>query len=109
MRDIAESDWKRLGRLKPAALDRLCHRILTDLETVAAAGGRTNHERYLEIYRLIEERDEQIARIFNDLRRSNAVSRLAQMKQAELITEEEFAEFGEELRSRVAFMFDASS
>lgn len=99
-----EADWRRLSKLKPLTLERLCRRILAEVGQVASGRTGTSHERYLEIYGLIEKGDHQIARAFDDVRRSNAVSKLAEMRRAELITDEEFAEFSDETRDIVRGM-----
>jgi hypothetical protein len=67
--------------------------------------GGTNHsayERYMAIYRLFDERDKEVARLFNDLRRSTALWQIAALKWRGLLPEEEFARFSQETQSLVA-------
>ena len=90
---IAESDWKRLRKLKEIALDRLCASILRECRELIVADGATNHERYLSLFRHVRERDGDVADAFNDVRRSTAVHRLASMCALDLITEDELAAF----------------
>lgn len=100
--DFPESDWKTLSRLKPLALDRLCQRILTATEDIivrANEGGY--HSAYLEVYKHIERSDRKLSDCFDDWRRSQAVFFLAHWRREKLITDEEFANFSEETRSRV--------
>jgi hypothetical protein len=78
--DIKESDWKTLRRLQRLALERLCKRVLDEIESVRNDSGRTFHQRYLDIYRMVEQHDREMAAIFNDVRRSNAMVRLALMR-----------------------------
>lgn len=104
MMQIAEADWRRLSKLKPLALERLCSRILQEVTQAASEQAGISHERYLRIFRLIEQGDKQISRAFDDLRRSNALLKLAAMRRAQLITEEEFEAFGDETKSAVACM-----
>ena len=59
------------------------------------------HERYLKIYKLIEERDEQIENAFADYRRSTANLQLGIMRRMKLLTDEELALFSEQTRVRV--------
>lgn len=101
MKDIRESDWKLLRRLKPVALDRFCQRVLSDIQSTGSDATATAHERYLRVYKLIQEEDNELGRIFNDLRRSTAVFQATSMRSADLITDEEFAEFSEELRETI--------
>jgi hypothetical protein len=49
---------------------------------------------------LIQDEDKELGRMFDDLRRSNAVGKLFLMRRAGLLTEEEWAGCsGEEIRS----------
>lgn len=100
MRDIRESDWKLLSRLKPLALDRFCQRVLSQIG-VLTSESKSTHDRYLAIFALVEERDNELANCFNDLRRSNAFMRLAAMGSLGLVSDEEFAGFSEETQSAV--------
>lgn len=99
MHRIPERDWRRLSELKPLALDRLCHRILEDLRQAAAGPQAGSHERYLTVYRLIDDRNAEIARAFDRLSRSSAILKLREMRRAGVITDEEFAGFSEETRN----------
>jgi hypothetical protein len=101
MRTISEPDWKVFRKLQPVALERFCQRILAEIAQVAADGNKTNHERYLAVYRLIQRRDKQVAEAFNDLRRSTAYLQLAVIQSHGLLTEEEMARFSPEARAVV--------
>lgn len=96
MSHIRESDWQVLRRLKPVALDRFCERTLAECVQVAREGGDSAHERYLALYRLVHERDKELARAFNDLRRSSAINALIAMTSLDLLTAAELAEFSDE-------------
>lgn len=98
MRGIKESDWKRLRDLKPILLDRYCARVLADLENLSKDATLTPHQRYGEIYGLIHARDKELAYIFDDLRRSNAIIKLMLMREAGLLEVEEVAAFSEDTR-----------
>lgn len=101
-RDFPPADWKILSSLKPQALDRLCQRTLTTTEDIilrANEGGY--HSAYLEVFKHIERSDRTLSDCFDDWRRSQAVFFLAHWRREKLITDEEFANFSEETRSRV--------
>ena len=98
---ISEHDWKVLRKLKPAALERLCERILRECCEVASADGETFHERYLKLYEHIRTRDAQVAAAFDDLRRSRAIAAIAEIHELELLEEGEFLQFSEETRETV--------
>lgn len=95
---ILESDWKVLRRLKPVALERFCERTLAECVQVATEGSDSAHERYLALYRLVHERDKELGRAFNNLRRSSAITALISMVNLELLTTDELAEFSDETR-----------
>lgn len=99
---LEERDWKHLSTLKPLALDRLCQRILSQVQDMAADAAKSPHERYLEVYRIVHDGDDDIATGFNDLRRSNAWLRLVAMRRLGLITDAEFEGFSEQTRRRLS-------
>ena len=105
MRDsIPEPDWKVLRDIKPLALDRLCQRILDELTTVANDPDQAAHAKYGKIYRLIHDRDKDIADAFNDMRRSQALFQLAIMNRLGLIEKDELTRFSRETRDFLAQM-----
>ena len=74
MKQIAESDWKIFREIHPVALARFCERILGEVMRLADDTGTPSHERYLLVYKLIQQRETEIADAFNDMRRSTAYS-----------------------------------
>ena len=101
MRDIKESDWRLLRKLQPVALERFCQRVLSEVQSACSAPAQTNHQRYLRVFATVQDRNEEMARAFDDTRRSNAFTRLAVMRSSDLISAEEFSGFSEETRSLV--------
>ena len=53
-RAISEPDWKLFRQLQPLALERFCQRVLEEVGRLAADTGKTSHERYLAVLKLIE-------------------------------------------------------
>lgn len=106
--DIKESDWRTLRRLQPLALERLCKRVLDEIGSVQHDSARTFHQRYLDIYRTVEQHDRGMAAIFNDVRRSNAMVKLALMRSSGLLEEPEIASFSEETRAAIAFRTEST-
>jgi hypothetical protein len=92
-RSIPESDWKIFRELHAAALERFCRRVLGDIEPIASDEARSFHDRYLEIFKLIERRDDELAHAFNDLRRSTAIFQLATICSHGLLTPDEMLRF----------------
>jgi hypothetical protein len=103
-RILGEADWRTLRRVHPLALERYCERVLGEIGRVTYDGTRTAHQRYLEIFKIIEHCDREMASIFDDPKRSNALSILARMRSAELMMEEEFLSRSPETRSAVEFL-----
>ncbi|MEP7244013.1 MAG: hypothetical protein ABI885_10020 [Gammaproteobacteria bacterium] len=89
--------------MQPLALERLCKRVLAEIESVQHDGARTFHQRYLDIYRIVERHDRKMTAIFDDIRRSNAILKLALMCSSGLLEEPEIASFSEETRAAIAF------
>ena len=103
---IKESDWKLFRQFHAIALERFCQRVLLEIERINADGARTFHQRYLDIFRVIERRDREIARTFDDLRRSTALAKLAAIQSRNLLQEEEFLRFSPETRSVVQALLE---
>src|SRR5260370_40958759 len=98
---LRESDWKQFRQLQALALERFCQRVLDEVGELASDTDKSSHERYLAVYRLLRDRDEQLADAFNNPRRSSALVQLARIQAAGLLTEEEFARFSDRARASV--------
>ena len=101
MKSVPEKDWKHLRRLTPVALDRFCEKVLREVVDIVSASGSTPHQRYKNLYRFIDEKDDDVARAFNDHRRSTALAKIMHIHKLGLFTEEEFAGFSEQTRKVV--------
>jgi hypothetical protein len=99
--DIQESDWKLFRELHPVAVNRYCQRFLEDVGRVVADGSKTPHDRYGEIYSLVRQATKELARAFDDKRRSTAVVQLAIIHSHGLVTEDELSRFSSETREAI--------
>src|SRR5262245_27807922 len=90
---LPESDWRVLRTLHRIALDRYCARVLDECAAVLRSTGGSPHDRYMQLFRLVRDRDDELADAFNDLRRSSAIRRLAAMIILNAVTEDELAQF----------------
>jgi hypothetical protein len=99
--DIPESDWRHFKKVHSVLLERYCVRVLADLGAEISATDGTAHERYLRVYKLIHHKNEDMARAFDDFRRSTAVMQLGIMRRMQLLTDEELSLFSEQTRTRV--------
>ena len=103
-RTIAEADWKVLRRVHPFALERFCERVLSEIEHITHVRSQSAHQRYLDIFKIIEQRDRQMASIFDDPKRSNALTMLARMRSEGLLMADEFSSLSQETRSAIELM-----
>jgi len=101
MLTIKEGDWKILSSLKPVLLERFCEIALFSASEIIDDGGKTFHERYLNLYSLIMERDKALGLAFDDITRSKAFSRIAFMREADLLTDDEYGRFTQETQAIV--------
>jgi hypothetical protein len=101
---ITEADWKVLRRVHPLALNRYCEDVLAEIERVTQDSTQSPHQRYLAIFKITQRRDREIAQTFNDLKRSNALTMLARMRAAGLLTEDEFSSLRPEIRSAIELL-----
>jgi hypothetical protein len=65
--------------------------VLAEIARVTNNRGQSTHQRYLDVFKIIEQRDREMAKIFNDPRRSNALTMLARIRSDGLLTENEFS------------------
>jgi hypothetical protein len=102
MRDqVAEADWKIFRKLREVALERFCERVLSEIDRIRADAGKSHHERYLRTYRLIHRRDKELARAFNNPRRSAMFFQLVALRDQGLLDEKEYLRFSEDIRRSI--------
>lgn len=107
MWEIKEPDWKVLRRVHPLALERFCERVLAEVDRVLRDDAKDHHARYLQIFRIIQQRDREIARLFDNPRRSHALTMLAQIRSHGLLTEDEFSSLSPETRDAIQMLLRA--
>ena len=99
--EIKEADWKLLRRLHKVALERFCRRVIEEVRAATSDRADDYHGCFLELFALINERNQELARTFDGLRRSKAAILLADLMEEGLLCEEEFSQFGPETRDAV--------
>lgn len=100
-RDLPEADWKTSRALQAMALERFCERTINEAGTIASNSSASHHTRYLDLFQLIERRDGEIARAFNNPRRSNIVLQLATIVSHGLLTQDELKRLTPRIRETV--------
>ena len=109
MSDIQESDWKYLKNMKKALLDRLCNRILDNIQVESNLEKREPdaHEQYLKVYHLTKKWDKMIADCFDDWSRSDIIFNILFLIKHQVITDEEIERLSDETKERLKFHLDS--
>jgi hypothetical protein len=85
MIDVAEKDWKVFRRLHSLALERHCAKTLRMAQDIAGDKAQTNHQRYQRLFGLMQDRDKEIARAFNNPRRSVVLEQIVAIRSLGLL------------------------
>lgn len=93
---LPERDWKHLRAMEAIALDRYCTRALEEAAETVQDAEASQHQRYLRLYAVVQERNTELARAFDDMRRSTAIHHLAAWIRLDLLTQDELATFSPE-------------
>ena len=99
--EFPESDWKTFRELREVALERFCKRVLDEVPRFPPDTERSYHERYLELFRWLGERNDELAQAFDDPRRSQMLLQLAAIYAYGLLESDEFARFTPQTRERI--------
>ena len=95
-REIPERDWKSFRELHKVALERLCERILDEARAEIEHPTKSSHQKYLSLFKVMENRDNDVARGFNDFRRSTALMQIGIIHSMGLWTAEALRRFSPE-------------
>jgi len=93
---MKESDWKKFKKIKEQALDRFCAKALAEFEKTLHNADMTNHERYLHLYRLVDETDNRLGSLFNGHSRSSALIQLLLIRNEGLVDNHELEGMSDE-------------
>ena len=104
IQSFPESDWQKLRKVRPNALNRLCSRIIAEVETKChfEKSSKSPHEAYLQIYKFVQDRDKIVAELFDDWRRSTVFFVLCGWLREALLTRTEFDTLSEDTQNSVA-------
>jgi len=98
---VRESDWKTFRELREVALGRLCGRILEEVTELSTDDSRSHQERYRALWSLLRDRDEDVARAFDDPRRSRMLWQLAAIHHLGLLNPKEIERLHAETRETI--------
>lgn len=101
-----EVDWKYMSGLKPILLERLCNRILDQLQAECRPEKRSSyaHQQYLQVFKLVQKKDQIIAECFDDWKRSRLLEKIAYLSKHKVITAEELLGLSDETRIILGFL-----
>jgi hypothetical protein len=85
---ILEKDWKYLSRVQPEMLSALCGRINRKAMEILGSDKTSEHEKYLALYRYLQDADRIVGDCFNDWRRSTIWLTVGILRRHGLLTEE---------------------
>jgi len=101
MHTIPEQDWRVFRELHAVALERYCEKLVDDLQHVLSKDGTAALDRYHAVHDILRKRDPELARAFDDVRRSTAELQILVIHRLGLLRPEEIARFSDETRSYV--------
>lgn len=99
--DIPEKDWKKLRSLKDSALNIACERIFEKIKNLTESRGDDNHKYYLKLWKLMREEDKEISLMFDDLKRSTAIFKLAMWKKNGILSNDSFNDLSKETQEHI--------
>jgi hypothetical protein len=102
MVDLTEADWKCLQKLKSIFLERLCERINQKTLGILSDPSKTAYERYLAIFEKTRRDDRDVARAFDDWRRSRLGTIILELDRQGLFTESDLQSLGPEIEEYIA-------
>jgi len=69
---MKESDWKIFKNIKENAVELFCNNVLSEYQEVIQGKDKNAHEAYVLLYELVQNRDKQMALLFDGHSRSKA-------------------------------------
>lgn len=97
---MKDSDWKKFKLIKEKAIEQFCTQALNEFEQVILNTGESAHDRYLQLYKLVRDRDKEMALIFDDHSKSKAPIQLMIIRSHGFADEALLAELSDEFRDQ---------
>jgi hypothetical protein len=99
--DIPEKDWKKLRALKERAINNACERIFCKINALIDSRGSESHKYYLKLWKVMKTEDKKIGLMFDDLKRSTAIFKLAMWEKNGILSDDDFEEFTEKTQQHI--------
>ncbi len=104
MPTIPEKDWKTLREMKDELLQKACGQILDKISKFIEESLDDNHQTYLKLWKKLRQENSEIADMFDDMKRSQAIMKIFYLYKYKLIDENTLQQFSDETRERVKSM-----
>ena len=104
--DIQESDWTAFRVVHAELRETFCEQVLDECRSVASPSEASAHSRYTQLFRLLNDKDREMARGFDDIRRSTALARLRELRRMGRLTDEHLTRCSAETREFVRALKD---
>ena len=98
---IQEKDWKKLRSMEKDLLDKAVGIALSKIRSLIDERQGGNHKTYSALWDLLRDEDKKIGNMFDDMKRSAAIQKIAFMCKYKIIDEDILREFSRETQERV--------
>jgi len=95
---VKESDWKVFTKIKDKAIEKFCSEALDESQEVISDQSEHVHNRYLLLYKLLQNKDKKLALLFDGHSRSKAWLQLIAIRAEGFADEDLLAELSDEFR-----------
>lgn len=96
MADIKESDWKLFTKIKGEAIEQFCKNAFSEFKNIVEDESKHIHDRYLEHFKAVRNRDKQMSRLFDGHSRSKAWLQMLSIRSEGLANEKLLCQLSEE-------------
>ncbi|CAA0117716.1 Uncharacterised protein [BD1-7 clade bacterium] len=84
---MTESDWKIFKNIRDGAIELFCQNALAEFKEIIDSAGSTNHDRYLVNYKVVNNKNKEMAMLFDGFSRSKASMQLMLIRKEGLADE----------------------
>ena len=95
-----ESDWKIFKNIKELAIEKYCSVVLDEARDIVLNDNESSHETYLYLYKILQNRDEHLAVMFDGHSRSKAWLQLIAIRKEGLAEQSLLDKLSEDFRTK---------